>query len=101
MSIGVYAQDSNPQSLAESSKATATKISQELKLDDDRSLLLYRAIYSTELGRARAENNLSDDPEQLASTNKKIDESFVKILEGNFSEKEIAKIKQLYKTKKK
>ncbi len=99
MSIGLYAQEANTQSLAETSKVTSTKISQELNFDDDKSLLLYRAIYSTELSRARAEEQLSDEPEQLQATNDKIDKSFSSILKGNFSESEIAQIKEMYKIK--
>lgn len=97
MSFGVNAQEANPKSLAETSKETSMKISQQLNLDDDQSLFLYRAIYSTEMSRVRAEEQLSSEPEQLKATNEKIDKSFVSILKSNFSESEITQIKKLYK----
>ena len=99
MSVGVYAQETDQQSLAESSKETSTKISQELNLDDDKSVFLYRAIYSTEMARQRADEQMSDDAEKLKATYQKIDKSFASILKGNFSESEIAQIKKLYKAK--
>lgn len=97
MSIGVYAQEANTETLAEASKETSMKISQELNFDDDKNLFLYRAIYSTELSRARAEEQLSSEPEQLEATNKKIDKSFESILKSNFTESEITQIKKMYK----
>ena len=99
MSVGVYAQETDQQSLAESSKEISTKISQELNFDDDKSVFIYRAIYSTEIARQRAEEQLSDNPEKLKVTYQKIDKSFESILKGNFSESEITQIKKLYKTK--
>ena len=99
MSVGLYAQDTNQQSLAETTKETSYKISQELNLDDDKSVFLYRAIYSTERSRQRAEEQMSEKPEQLAATNQKIDKSFEDILKSNFSESEISQIKKLYEKK--
>ena len=97
MSAGIYAQSSDQQSLAESSKETATQISQELNLDDEKSQFLYRAIYSTEMARQRADEQLSENAEELEATHQKIDTSFESILKSNFSESEISKIKKLYK----
>jgi len=93
--IGVYAQDNGETEMAESSKALATKISQELNFDDNETLYLYRAIYSIEKTRHRAEEQLSDNPEQLSATNQKIKKTFHKMLAAKFSESEIASIKQL------
>lgn len=94
-SIGVYAQDNGETEMAESSKALASKISQELNFDDSETLYLYRAIYSTEKTRLRAKEQLSDNPEQLSATNEKIEKAFHKMLTAKFSESEIASIKQL------
>ena len=96
MSFGVTAQEADSQSLADSSKETSTKISQELNFDDDKSLFLYRAIYSTELSRARAEEQYSDAPEKLEATHEKIDKSFESILKSNFTASEITQIKKMY-----
>lgn len=93
--IGVYAQDNSEQEIAESTKALATKISQELNFDDDETLYLYRSLYSIEKTRIRAEEQLSDNPEQLGATNEKIEKTFHKMLSAKFSESEIASIKQL------
>jgi hypothetical protein len=93
--IGIYAQENSQQEMAESTKALATKISQELSFDDDKTLYLYRALYSTEKTRLRAQEQLNDNPEQLDATNQKIETTFYKMLSAKFSENEIASIKQL------
>jgi hypothetical protein len=94
-SIGVYAQENAQQELAESTKVTATKISQELNLDDDQSIYLYRAIYSTEQTKQRALQQLGEDSEQLEEMNEKIDDQFNKMLKAKFSDSQIVNIKQL------
>ena len=97
ISLGVNAQESDLQSIAEKSKETSTIISQELNFDNDRSILLQRAIYSVALSYQRAEKQLADKPEKLKETKKMINESFPKYLSGNFSETEIAQIEELMK----
>lgn len=94
-SLGVYAQENSQQEMAETTKALATKISQELNFDDDETLYLYRALYSTEQTRKRAKEQLGSDPDVLNATNEKIEQSFYKMLTAKFSENEIASIKQL------
>lgn len=93
--FGVYAQDNSQQEMAETTKALATKISQELSFDDSETLYLYRALYSTEQTRKRAQEQLTENPEELNATNEKIEQSFYKMLTAKFSENEIASIKQM------
>jgi hypothetical protein len=94
-SIGVYAQENTIQELAESTKAEATKISQELNFDDDQALYLYRAIYSTEQSKQRAHDQLEENSPQLQEFEQKIENQFGKMLEAKFSESEIVSIKAL------
>lgn len=97
MSVNVFAQQMNQENIAEKTKVTATKISQELNFDDDKSYLLHRAIYSVELSRLRAEEQFSNDTEKLEATKQKINKTFPKILEVNFTEQEIANIQKSLK----
>jgi len=97
LSANVFAQQDSQQNIAETSKETATKISQELNFDDDKSHLLHRAIYSLELTRLRAEEQFADNADKLKSTKDKINNNFPKTLEGNFTEQEIALIQKKLK----
>ncbi len=94
-SVGVYGQEINQQNLAESTKETATKISQELNFDDNESLYLYRAIYSTEQTKLKAKQQFGDNTEQLQEMNQKINDQFIKMLTAKFDASEIASIKQM------
>lgn len=96
-SMGAFAQNNSEQGIAETTKALATKISQELNFDDDKTLYLYRALYSTEQTRDRAEQQLGAEPEKLEETYEEINNSFNKMLTMKFSENEIAGIKQIMK----
>jgi hypothetical protein len=94
-SVGIYAQEINQQELAQNTKETATKISQELNFDDNESLYLYRAIYSTERTKLKAKQQLGDSAEQLQEMNQKINDQFIKMLSAKFDTSEIASIKQM------
>jgi len=96
-SIGVYAQEVTQQSLVESTKETATKISQELNLDDNKTIYLHRAILSTEQTKLRAKEQLGENPEQLEAMVQKINDQFGKMLTAKFTETEITSIKKLIK----
>lgn len=98
MSLGVYAQESNLQGLAEESKQISTKISQELNFDDDKNMLLQRAIYTKSLSLYRAEEQMADKPQKLEATKEKIDRSFQKILVRNFTQFEIESIDRFMKS---
>lgn len=97
--IATYAQESDLKSLAEESKLISTKISQELNLDDDKNMLLQRAIYTKSLSLYRAEEQMSDMPEKLEATKEKIDMSFRKKLSRNFTANEIRAIDKVVKSK--
>ncbi len=94
-SVGVYGQENTQQSISESSKATAAKVSEELNFDDSESMYLWRAIYSTEQSKQRAAQQLAEQSEQLKEMNKKIDDQFVKMLKAKFSDTEIVSIQQI------
>lgn len=91
----VYAQDNAKTEIAEATKVLASKISEELNLDDNETLYLQRALYSTEETRVKAKEQLSHDPVQLNAINEKIEQAFHKMLVAKFSKSEISSIKQL------
>lgn len=93
-SIGVYAQESTQQELSESSKALALKVSQELNFDDNQTLYLQRAIYSTKQTKQRVRQQFGSNTSEYKDAEKKIDNQFVKMLKGKFNESEIATIKE-------
>ena len=97
--ISSFAQDSVLQGLAKESKLISTKISQKLNFDDDKTVLLQRAIYTKYVSLYRAEEQMSDMPEKLEATKEKIDKSFSKNLSKNFSAYDIKTINKIIDSK--